>query len=124
MATSYITRTVYDLVNMVAGDDWYEFIEIVQADNTTAFDFAGWNAVAEVRDPLDDSLIATFDSSASSPTIVFADGGMYLKMAKAATALITPKEYVWSCRFTDDNTREMSHILRSRFQVVDVPTEV
>ncbi len=122
MAYQYVTRKTYDIVNMPIGDDWREFIPIVQSDKETAWDFTGWEAVAEVRDK-DGNLIVAFDSESSDPTIEFADGGIYLIKAAAITVNYIADNYVWSCRFTDTDDLLRSQILKSRFQIVEVVVE-
>ena len=122
MAYQYVTRKTYDIVNMPIGDDWREFIPIVQSDKETAWDFTSWKAVAEVRDK-DGNLIIAFDSESSTPTIEFADGGMYLIAEDAVTADLSANNYVWSCRFTDADDYLRSQILNSDFEIVETSVE-
>lgn len=120
MTFQYISRVIYNLDNMPIGDDWREYIPIFQQGGNTAWDFVGWKASAEVRHPTTKDLIAFFSTELSSPTIEFADDGMYLIKSAAETAELEAGGYVWSCRFIDDGDLLRSQILTSRFQIVEV----
>ena len=118
MAFQYITRKRYELKNLPIGDDWREFIPIVQEDKITEFSFTDWKAHAQFRHPLDGTIIVEFNTQDSSPTIEFADGGMYLIKAKSITVDIIPGDYIWDCKFTDEGGVERRLIFESPVGII------
>lgn len=125
--SQYISKQQYPISNMVVGDDWYELIPVVQADGVIPWDFSGWSAKAQVRDPLTGEVVIEFDSTLSVPTIEFnidsGTEGMYLIADKTDTSLLIPGKYIWDCQFTDDLGLERTLIIESLFEIINQQTQ-
>ncbi len=114
-----ITPKPYPIYEVRRGTDWRIPIPVVDA-NGNAFDFAGWQAHAQVRKKVDGTLIADFDTYDS--TIEFDGGTMYLIRDKDDT-LIDASQYEWDCLFFDDTSLVRGHIVTSIFEIIGGPTE-
>ena len=116
MAFQYITEKTYPIYNMVEGDDWRKLVPVVQSDSSTEFDFAGWNALAQVRKKIDGSLIIEFDSY--DGTIEFEGGNMFLIANKDDTTGLTSGEHVWDCQFQDPWGYRRTIIISDVFEII------
>ena len=117
MAWEYITAKHYPLYDMVIGDDWRELVPVYQSGGTTAFDFTGWNAFAQIRNKADGTVIMSFDSY--DGTIEFDGGNMYLIADKDETSQLKgDRNYVWDCQFLDPYGYRRTLIIESTIEFI------
>lgn len=116
---AFITPKPYPIYDVRNRTDWRIPVPVEDV-NGDPFDFAGWQAFAQVRTKSSGTLIAAFETY--DATIIFEAGTMFLIRDKDDTD-INQDDYAWDCKFLNPEGILAGNIKESIFQITGGPTE-